>query len=118
MISAGSTIRPCARDIAAKPGKNASIIRTAHRRRLFIGTCFCISECWRRVDPHQPSLRPSWISPAVRSRTLEVQAVARLQMIMLLAVEPDLKSSAKHVQEFLAFVRIGFAAAPAGFDAE
>src|SRR5216683_5472806 len=118
MISAGSTIRPCARDIAAKPGKNASIIRTAHRRRFFIGTCFCISECWRRVDPHQPSLRPSWISPAVRSRTLEIKAVARLQMVMLLAVQGNVELPSKDMQEFLAFVRVGFAAAATGFDAE
>src|SRR6266849_9840723 len=37
---------------------------------------------------------------------------------MLLGVEPDFKVSAKDVQEFLAFVRVGFAAAAAGFDAE
>src|SRR5712664_1584195 len=37
---------------------------------------------------------------------------------MLLGVEPDFKVSAKDVQEFLAFVRVGFATAAAGFDAE
>src|SRR6266851_5394633 len=37
---------------------------------------------------------------------------------MLLGVEPDFKLSAKDVQEFLAFVRVGFAAAATGFDAE
>src|SRR5882762_5583569 len=37
---------------------------------------------------------------------------------MLLRVEPDLKISAKDVQEFLAFVRVGCAAAAAGFDAK
>src|SRR6266699_4943491 len=39
-------------------------------------------------------------------------------MIMLLRVEPDLKISAKHVQEFLAFMRVGCTAAAPGFDAE
>src|SRR5256884_20514 len=39
-------------------------------------------------------------------------------MIMLLGVEPDLKISAQDVQEFLPFVRVGFAAAATGFDAE
>src|SRR6266403_828848 len=39
-------------------------------------------------------------------------------MIMLLGVEPDLKISAKHVQEFLAFVRVGCTAAAPGLDAE
>src|SRR5438132_12966916 len=39
-------------------------------------------------------------------------------MIMLLGVEPDLKISAQDVQEFLSFVRVGFAAAATGFDAE
>src|SRR5437879_1321615 len=39
-------------------------------------------------------------------------------MIMLLSVEPDLKISAQDVQEFLSFVRVGFAAAATGFDAE
>src|SRR5258708_12784998 len=39
-------------------------------------------------------------------------------MIMLLGVQPDLKISAKDVQEFLAFVRVGCAAAAPGFDAE
>src|SRR5437588_387160 len=39
-------------------------------------------------------------------------------MIMLLGVEPDLKISAQDVQEFLSFVRVGFAAAATGLDAE
>src|ERR1700694_5420355 len=39
-------------------------------------------------------------------------------MIMLLGVEPDLKISAKNVQEFLAFVRVGCTAAATRFDAE
>src|ERR1700687_521394 len=39
-------------------------------------------------------------------------------MIMLLGVQPDLKISAKDVQEFLAFVRVGCTAAAPGFDAE
>src|SRR5271154_4743936 len=37
---------------------------------------------------------------------------------MLLAVQPNLKFTAKDVQEFFAFVRIGFTAAAAGFDAK
>src|SRR6266567_6874348 len=37
---------------------------------------------------------------------------------MLLGVKPDFKTSAKDVQEFLAFVRIGLSTAATGFDAE
>src|SRR5713101_8061752 len=39
-------------------------------------------------------------------------------MIMLPGVEPDLKMTAKNMQEFLAFVRVGFTAAAPRFDAE
>src|SRR5712664_289894 len=37
---------------------------------------------------------------------------------MFLRVEPNLKISAHDMQEFLAFMRVGFTAAPSGFDAE
>src|SRR5579859_2066673 len=70
------------------------------------------------IDPQQPRLRTPGIAPAVRRRTFKVQAVAGLQMIVLTVAEPDFKRAAQHVQEFLAFVRVRFAAAPAGFHAK
>src|SRR6267142_524837 len=54
----------------------------------------------------------------MRRRTFEVETVARFQMVVLLAVQPDFKISAKDVQKFLALVRVRLAAAAAGFDAE
>jgi len=39
-------------------------------------------------------------------------------MVMLLGVKPDLKIPAQDMQEFLAFVRVGFTATAAGFDTE
>src|SRR6266849_2836713 len=54
----------------------------------------------------------------MRSRAFEIKTVAGFQVVVLLAVQPDFKITAKDVQEFFALVRIGFAAAAAGFDAE
>ncbi len=54
----------------------------------------------------------------MRSRAFEIEAVAGFQVVVLLAVQPDFKITTKDVQEFFALVRIGFAAAAAGFDAE
>src|SRR3981189_1142771 len=85
---------------------------------FFIRTCPCESECWWRVDPYQPRFLPSGVFPPVRSRTFKVEAVARFQMVMFFAVQRNVELPPKDVQEFLAFVRVGFAAAPTGFDAE
>jgi len=54
----------------------------------------------------------------MRRGTFEIEAVAGLQTVMFLAVQPDFKVAAEHVEKFLAFVGVGFAAAAAGFDAE
>ena len=54
----------------------------------------------------------------MRSRAFEIETVAWFQAVVLLAVQPDFKIAAEDVQEFLALVRIGFAAATAWFDAE
>lgn len=48
----------------------------------------------------------------------EIEAIARLETVVALIVEPDLKFTAQDVQEFLAFMSIRFAAAAAWFDAE
>src|SRR5258708_38533020 len=118
MISAGSTIRPCACDIETAHSKRESDWRTTRNGRVFIGTLSSASKCWRRINPQQPSLRPAGILPAVRSRTIEIEAVATFKNIMFLRVEPNLKIPAHDMQEFLAFMRVGFTAAPSGFDAE
>src|SRR5579864_8528270 len=54
----------------------------------------------------------------MRRRALEIQAVAGLQKIMLAVAQPNFKSAAKDMQEFLAFVCVGFAAAAPGFHAK
>src|SRR6266446_5289263 len=54
----------------------------------------------------------------MRSRALEIKTVAGFQAVVFFAVQPDFKITTKDVQEFFALVRIGFAAAAAGFDAE
>src|ERR1700730_8708138 len=54
----------------------------------------------------------------MRSRAFEIEAITRFQVVMLLAVQQDFKITAQDVQELFALVRIGFAAATAGFDAE
>src|SRR6267142_6613672 len=54
----------------------------------------------------------------MRSRAFEIKTVAGFQAVVFFAVQPDFKITTKDVQEFFALVRIGFAAAAAGFDAE
>src|SRR5262249_48940655 len=73
---------------------------------------------WRRVDPQQPRLRRARIAPAMRCRALEIEAVAGIEFIVLVAPEPDFKFSANDVQKFFAFVCVGLAAAATGLDAE
>src|SRR5437660_8399923 len=54
----------------------------------------------------------------MRSGTLKIETVARLQMVMLLAVKGNVELSSQDVKKFLTFVRVGFAAAASRFDAE
>ena len=54
----------------------------------------------------------------MRRGAFEIQAVAGLEQVMTLIVEPNLKFSAHDVQKFLAFMGIRFAASPAGLDAK
>jgi hypothetical protein len=54
----------------------------------------------------------------MRRGAFEIEAVAGFQTVMLLAVQPDFKVAAEHVEKFLAFVSVGLTAAAAGFDAE
>src|SRR5260221_4618130 len=69
----------------------------------------------RSIDPKQPRLRAAGIPPAMRRGAFEVKAVAGLQAIVLAVTQPDFKRAAEDVKEFLAFVRVGFAAAPTWF---
>src|ERR1700738_4507186 len=48
----------------------------------------------------------------MRRGTLKIQTVAGLQSIMFAALQPDFEIAAKHMQKFLAFVRVRFTAAP------
>src|SRR5260221_14115754 len=72
----------------------------------------------RRVDPKQPGFGLAGTAPAVRSGALEIEAVAGLHAVVFVEVEPDFKFAAQDVKKFLAFVRVGLAAAAAGLDAE
>src|SRR5690242_6142712 len=122
MMSAGLTTRPCALAVPATPKSNARTESVSLQRCLFIVakslSATCHSKCWRRVDPQDPGLLAPRILPAVRNRAFKIKTVARSQPIMLTLIQPDLKVPAKHVQEFLAFMRIGLAAAAAGLHAK
>src|SRR5882762_4214916 len=72
----------------------------------------------RRVDPQNPSFRAAGIFPAVRRGAFKIQAVARFQEIVAVVVQPEFELAAQDMQEFLALVGVGFAAAAAGFHAE
>src|SRR5271170_2476464 len=54
----------------------------------------------------------------MRCGALEIEAVAGLEAVMTLLVQPDFEFTAQDMEKFLAFMGIGFAAAAAGFDAE
>src|ERR1700724_4195858 len=69
----------------------------------------------RSIDPKQPGLGTAGIAPAMRRGAFEVKAVAGLQAIVLAVTQPDFKRAAEDVEEFFAFVGVGFAAATAGF---
>lgn len=72
----------------------------------------------RCIDPQDPGFDTAGIFPAVRHGTLEIEAVAGLQDVMFVAIEPDFEYAAKDVKELFAFVGVGFAAATTGLDAE
>src|SRR6266478_3403691 len=82
---------------------------------------YCISlrsKRRRSIDPEQPRFRAAGIAPAMRRGAFEIEAVAGLQAIVFALPQPDFKRATQDVEKFLAFVRVGFAAAPAGLDAE
>jgi len=54
----------------------------------------------------------------MRRGAFEIEAVARLQAMMFVVVQPDFKFAAQDVEKFFAFVGIGLAAAAARLDAE
>src|SRR5579859_367394 len=76
------------------------------------------SKCRRRVDPQHPGFLAPRILPAVRNRAFKIKTVAGLQPVMLALIQPDFKVAPKNMQEFLALVRVGLAAAAAGLYAE
>src|ERR1700730_8978443 len=81
---------------------------------------FCISKLKRRrrVNPKQPRFRAAGIAPAMRRGAFEIEAIASLQAVVLAVAQPNFKSATENVEEFLAFVGIGFAATASGFNAE
>src|SRR5579864_64172 len=73
---------------------------------------------WRRIHPQKRGLGTSGIPPAVRRRAFEIEAIAGLEAVVLLTIQPNLKFTAKNVQELFALVRVRLATASAGFDAK
>src|SRR5712692_10018397 len=116
-MSAGSTMGPCAAVKWAMPTKDARNTSASRTERVFIGVKSPASECRRRVNPQQRSLRAARILPAMGNRAFKIEAVPHLQPIMFAIVQPDFKFPAKNVEELLPFVGVGFAAPAAGFNA-
>src|SRR5690242_18016901 len=117
-MSAGLTMSPCAFAAPVTKRKIARIESINLPRGLFIAvkslSVMYLSKSRRRVDPQHPSFLAPRIPPAVRNRAFKIKAVAGLQPVMLAPIKPNFKIAPKDMQEFLAFVRIGLAAAPAG----
>src|SRR5882762_5536151 len=72
----------------------------------------------RGVNPQEPAFGFAGIAPAMRCGALEIEAVAGLETVVFVGVEPDFEFAAKDVQKLLALVSVGFTAAAAGLDAE
>ena len=87
-------------------------------RLIFMKMESLILKCRRCIDPQHPGFFPAGILPSVRNRAFKIETVARLEPEVLAAVQPDFKVPAKNMEKFLTFMRIRFAAAAAGFDAE
>ena len=54
----------------------------------------------------------------MRGGAFEIETVTGLELVVLVVADPDFKCAANHVEKFLAFVRVRFAAAAARLDAE
>src|SRR5215471_2739227 len=118
MISAG--FAACSRaPVRLAATKKSARTRNARRtERAFITVKSFRLESWRCVDPQDPRLLAAGVLPAMGRGAFKVEAVAWLQAIMLAVIQPNFEISAKHVEEFLAIMRVGFAAATARFNAK
>src|SRR5208283_1444910 len=76
------------------------------------------SESRRRIYPDYPGFGAPRVLPTVGRGTLKIEAVAGFENVMFLLVQPDFEFTAQDVEKLLALMSVGFAAAPAGFDAE
>src|SRR5260370_8634844 len=79
MMSAGSTISPCAPALEASSKKSESIWRGTRSKRVFIRTKSPKSEERRHADPERQSFLSARIPPTVWSRTFKIEAVARFR---------------------------------------
>src|SRR5215472_3726196 len=122
MTSAGLTVEPCAFPVPETQRRTARTGSVTPLKRVFIAakslSVTSFLKCGRRVDPQDPGFRAPRISPPMRNRAFKIQTVAAFKPVMLAWIQPDFKISAKHMQEFLPLVRVGFAAAPAGLHAK
>src|SRR6266852_6249236 len=131
-MSAGAMRADCCA-IAPYEGNRPAIAPTTVRKtlRIFIftpaggpralhrfGAASATLECGRGIYPEHQGLRSPRIFPAMRRGTLEIQAVAGLQPVVLGFAQPDLEFTAQNVQKFLALVGVRFAAPPAGLYSE
>src|SRR5690242_10050049 len=119
MMSAGLTMRPCARAMPAIMRKNAKSRSVKRLERILITESFLSrrlpSKCWRRVDPQHPGFLAPRILPAVRNRAFKIKTIAGFQPVMLAWIQPNFKIAAEHMQKFFSLVRIGFTASAARF---
>src|SRR5215831_8373509 len=122
IMLAGSTIRPCALAIPAVPAHARKNSKRYRREWAFIAMAsFFVqlpSKCRRCIDPQHPRFLAPGILPTMRGRAFKIQAVAGLQPVVFAFVQPDFKITAKHVEKFLPFVRVGLPATATGLDAE
>src|SRR5438067_4974716 len=75
------------------------------------------SERRRSVYPQNPSLAATGILPAMGRRTFEIKTIAGPEPVFL-PIERNLQLAPQNVEKFLALVRVRFAAAGLGSDAE
>src|SRR5215472_3110150 len=117
-ISAGFAACSRASVRLAATRKSARTRSAGRMEQAFITGKSFRSESRRRVDPQDPRLLAAGVLPAMGRGAFKVEAVAWLQAIMLAVIQPNFEISAKHVEEFLAIMRVGFAAAAARFNTE
>ena len=113
-MSATTLFAFCGQTSATADKESANTDSVRHKHGVVIG----ISKSWRGVYPQHPRFPPPGIFPAMWRGTFKIQTVAGLKLVMVLAVQPDMKLAAEYMKKFFAFVRIRFAATATRLDPE